>query len=121
MSRRMRIAEALLASVMLCATLATIATATDTPPRWAYTEDNPNYKPPVDDGNLVRVPNSTAGYTWTQLRTRFIAPIWHPDDHGPLPDIVANGRKPDVFACGFCHHADGPTWRPGERRSRGAS
>ena len=38
------------------------------PPRWAYIDDNPNYKPPVDDGNLVHVPNSTAGYTWTQLR-----------------------------------------------------
>ena len=39
---------------------------------------------------------------------RFIAPIWHPGDHRPLPDIVASGRKPDVFACGFCHRADGP-------------
>jgi cytochrome c553 len=67
----------------------------------------PQYKPPVDDGNLVRVPNSTAGYTWSQLRDRFIAPIWHPSDHRQLPDIVANGRKPDVYACGFCHRADG--------------
>jgi len=25
-----------------------------------------------------------------------------------MPDIVARGRKPDVFACGFCHRADGP-------------
>jgi hypothetical protein len=73
----MRIAEALLASVMVCATLATTATAADTPPRWAYIEDNRDYKPPVDDGNLVHVPDSTAGYTWTQLHTRFIAPIWH--------------------------------------------
>jgi hypothetical protein len=68
---KMKIAEALLASVMVCTALATTATAADTPPRWAYIEDNPKYKPPVDDGNLVRVPNSTAGYTWTQLRTRF--------------------------------------------------
>jgi cytochrome c553 len=79
----------------------------ESPPKWAYPENNPNYKPPLDDGNLVRVPDSTAGYTWTQLRDRFIAPIWHPGDHRPLPDIVANGRKPDVFACGFCHRADG--------------
>src|SRR5262249_60348874 len=28
--------------------------------------------------------------------------------HGALPDIVANGRKPGVFACGFCHRATGP-------------
>src|SRR2546427_13286230 len=24
------------------------------------------------------------------------------------PPVVAQGRKPDVFACGFCHRADGP-------------
>ena len=35
-------------------------------------------------------------------------PIWHPGDHAPLPDIVANGRKPEVAACGYCHRADGP-------------
>jgi len=68
----------------------------------------PDYKPPVDDGKPVRVPDSTAGYTWSQLRDRFIAPVWHPSDHGALPDIVANGRKPGVFACGFCHRATGP-------------
>ena len=116
----MKIAEALLASVMVYAALATTATAADTPPRWAYIEDNPNYKPPVDDGNLVRVPNSTAGYTWTQLRTRFIAPIWHPDDHAPLPDIVAKwpqarrGRLRVLSSRGWAR-------RPGERRPRGPS
>ena len=104
-----KISTAFLASAIICVALPkTMATAADSPPRWAYIDDNPNYKPPVDDGNLVRVPNSTAGYTWTQLRDRFIAPIWHPNDHGPLPEIAANGRKPDVFACGFCHRADGP-------------
>ena len=24
-----------------------------------------------------------------------------------MPEIVAHGRKPEVFACGFCHRADG--------------
>jgi len=106
-----------LAGAVLCALFVTTPTygqtaatakAADSPPQWAYPENNPNYKPPVDDGKPVRVPNSTAGYTWTQLRTRFIAPVWHPEDHGPLPDIVAKGRDPNVFACGFCHRADGP-------------
>src|SRR3954449_6828616 len=105
----MKIAAAVLASAIICATLPNIgAAADDAPPRWAYPENNPSYKPPVDDGTPVRVPNSTAEYTWTQLRDRFIAPVWHHGEHSPLPDIVANGRKPDVFACGFCHRADGP-------------
>jgi cytochrome c553 len=106
-----------LAGTVLCVLVATTPTygqiqatakPADSPPLWAYPENNPNYKPPVDDGKPVRVPNSMAGYTWTQLRTRFIAPVWHPEDHGPLPDIVAKGRDPNVFACGFCHRADGP-------------
>ncbi|WP_247465755.1 c-type cytochrome [Bradyrhizobium sp. 137] len=105
----LKIAITFLASATVCVALSILtATAGDSPPRWAYPENNPNYKPPVDDGNVVRVPNSTAGYTWSQLRDRFVAPIWHPGDHRPLPDIVANGRKPDVLACGFCHRADGP-------------
>src|SRR6202171_4709538 len=106
-----------LAGTVLCVLVVTTPTygqtqatakAADSPPQWAYPENNSNYKPPVDDGKSVRVPNSTAGYTWTQLRTRFIAPVWHPEDHEPLPDIVAKGRDPNVFACGFCHRADGP-------------
>ena len=59
----MKISTAFLASAIICVTLPmTMVTAADTPPRWAYIEDNPNYKPPVDDGNLVRVPNSTGLY-----------------------------------------------------------
>ena len=85
-----------------------MASAADGPPTWAYPLNNLDYKPPVDDGEPVRVPNSTAGYTWGQLRDRFIAPVWHPGDHAALPDIVAQGRKPGVFACGYCHRADGP-------------
>ncbi len=105
----MRFAAALLASAFICTpTQIVTAIAADTPTRWAYPENNPGYKPPPDDGKPVRVPDSVAGYTWGQLRDRFIAPIWHPGDHRPLPDVVANGRKPDIFACGFCHRADGP-------------
>jgi cytochrome c553 len=105
----MKIAKAFLASAIVYAALSiTTAAAADSPPRWAYPENNPDYKPPIDDGNLVRVPDSTAGYTWSQLRDRFIAPVWHPGDHRQLPDIVGKGRKPDVFACGYCHRADGP-------------
>jgi cytochrome c553 len=105
----MRIILALASSVVVCGLLAIrMATAADGPPAWAYPLNNPDYKPPVDDGKPVRVPDSTAGYTWSQLRDRFIAPVWHPSDHGALPDIVANGRKPGVFACGFCHRATGP-------------
>ena len=84
------------------------AHAADSPPVWAYLMNPPDFKPAPDDGVPRRVPGSAATYTLTQLRDRFIAPVWHPEEHPPLPPIVAQGRKPDVFACGFCHRADGP-------------
>jgi len=105
----MKIAAALCSALIVGALQATqMARAADGPPAWAYPPNNPDYKPPVDDGKPVRVPDSTGGYTWGQLRDRFIAPIWHPGDHAALPEIVAQGRKPGVFACGYCHRADGP-------------
>ena len=78
------------------------------PPPWAYMMNPPDFKPPPDDGSLRRVPDSDAGFTLTQVRDLFFAPDWHPGDHPPMPDIVTRGRKPDVFACGVCHRADGP-------------
>ena len=60
----MRIVPALFSSVIVCGLLAIrMATAADSPPAWAYPLNNPDYKPPVDDGKPVRVPDSTAGYT----------------------------------------------------------
>src|SRR5438094_1574972 len=79
-----------------------------TPPEWAYPVNPPGFKPRPDDGTPRHVPDSSATYSLTQLRDRFISPVWHPAEHPPLPPIVAQGRKPDVFACGFCHRADGP-------------
>jgi len=84
------------------------ARAADGPPEWAYQITPANFKAAPDDGVPRHVPNSSAAYTVTQLRDRFIAPVWHPEEHPSLPPIVAQGRKPDVFACGFCHRADGP-------------
>jgi cytochrome c553 len=78
------------------------------PPFWAYTYNPPDFKPPPDDGQPRRVPDSSVSYTVPQTRDRFLAPDWHPEDHPPMPPVVAEGRKPDVYACGFCHRASGP-------------
>ena len=88
--------------------LATPAFGAEAPPAWAYPVNPPDFKPTPDDGVLRHVPDSAVTYPLSQLRDRFIAPVWHPGDHPPLPQVVAQGRKPNVFACGFCHRADGP-------------
>jgi cytochrome c553 len=77
-------------------------------PSWAYPVNPPDFKLAPDDGSTRRVPDSAAGYTLSQTRDRFGVADWHPDDHPPMPEIVAHGRKPNVFACGWCHRADGP-------------
>lgn len=75
-------------------------------PAWAYPWA-PDFKVPPDDGVPRHVPDSTASFTITQERNLFFVPDWHPDDHPPMPDIVAHGRQPDVRACGSCHRAEG--------------
>jgi cytochrome c553 len=97
----------LLALSVLPVVLATPALGAEEPPAWAYPVNPPNIKLAPDDGVPRRVPNSTATYSLTQIRDRFISPVWHPGDHPLLPEVVAQGRKPDVFACGFCHRAGG--------------
>ena len=79
----------------------------DEPPKWAYPITPPDFKLPPDDGKLKHVPDSSAAFTTSQLRDRFFAKDWHPDDHPPMPGIVSYGRQPDVLACGHCHRADG--------------
>ena len=87
---------------------ATPSESQESPPAWAYPVNPPDLTLAPDDGTIRRVPGSDAGYTLTQLRDRFVSPNWHPGDYPPRPEIVVRGRKPDVFACGFCHRADGP-------------
>ena len=75
-------------------------------PAWAYPWA-PDVKRPVDDGVARRVPGSTATYSVTQINDLFAAVVWHPADHPALPGVVAQGRNPDLQACGSCHRADG--------------
>jgi cytochrome c553 len=75
-------------------------------PAWAYPWA-PDFKAPPDDGVPRHVPDSAAAFTITQERDLFFAPDWHPDDHPPMPEIVAHGRPPEVRACGSCHRVEG--------------
>jgi cytochrome c553 len=75
-------------------------------PSWAYPWA-PDFRSPPDDGILRRVPDSDAAFTIAQERDLFFVPDWHPDDHPPMPDAVARGRRPEVRACGSCHRAAG--------------
>jgi len=79
-------------------------------PAWAY-PTNPSLgsvpAPASDDGTLLRLPASTVAFTRAQVTDLFAAPDWYPDDHPPMPEVVARGRKPSVYACAYCHLPDG--------------
>jgi cytochrome c553 len=85
---------------------APLVASSDSFPAWAYPWV-PDFKGPPDDGVPRHVPDSSASFTITQERDLFFAPDWHPDDHPPMPDVVAHGRQPDVRACGSCHRTEG--------------
>ena len=46
-------------------------------------------------------------YTQAQIDDLFNPPDWFPDEHSPLPAVVARGSGKDVRACGSCHLMSG--------------
>ena len=53
------------------------------------------------------LPGSTLAFTPTQVRNGFGPADWFPDDHPPMPEVVAHGRAPEVNACSLCHYPNG--------------
>ncbi len=89
------------------------AQAVTPPPEWLFPIDpeakRAAAKPPVklDDVELLTVPDSTEKFTRARINDKFNPPDWRPASHTPMPDIVAHGRKPNVWACGYCHTPGG--------------
>jgi len=71
--------------------------------------DKPTDKPPPkpEEEEQLKLPHSKESFTAARIGDIYNPPDWHPEDHGPMPDIVAKGRKPDVIACAFCHTPTG--------------
>jgi cytochrome c553 len=79
-----------------------------TVPAWVFPSNPPAPKgAPLDGVKPVHVSGSRASYTETQLSDGFSAPDWFPSSHSAMPEIVSNGRRPEVNACGFCHTPGG--------------
>jgi cytochrome c553 len=61
----------------------------------------------VPDNTARHLPGSSLSFTLARIRDSFGPADWYPDDHPPMPDIVAHGKKPDVRACALCHYPNG--------------
>jgi len=98
--------------VVLVWGLAMSAQAAD-PPGWAYgfppagTPAPAPATPAAPDTSIKHLPGSTGAFTRAQISDRFGPADWYPGDHPAMPDIVAHGKKPDVFACSLCHYPNG--------------
>ena len=86
----------------------TIAASAQTPqdklPTWAYPG---HFSANAGGPEPQHLSGSKASYTKSQINDLFVVPDWYPDEHPPMPDVVAHGRKPDVPACGHCHLPNG--------------
>jgi len=77
-------------------------------PYWAYPVPKPGPAPAMlDNSALKTLPGTKARFTEAGVNDRFNVPDWYPKDHPLAPPIVLHGRKPNVFACGYCHLPNG--------------
>ena len=73
---------------------------------WAYPPTPP--REPLDNKVLKSVPGSSKKYTQAQIDDPFNPPDWFPDEHPPMPAVVAlGGAKPNGRACAQCHLPSG--------------
>ncbi len=87
------------------------------PPAWAYGYATaipaPGTPPPAPapaaapDTSLKSLPGATAQFTRQQIANRQGPADWFPGDHPAMPDVVAHGKTPNVFACSLCHYPNG--------------
>jgi cytochrome c553 len=108
---------AMVGAVMACSPFACViaaeTSAVDTGhsdvPAWVFplNADAATVAAPYDNVKPLHVPNSRVTFTEAALNDLFDAPDWHPASHGAMPSIVAHGRPPDVYACGYCHTPGG--------------
>lgn len=80
-----------------------------TVPAWVFPLNPPSSggTTAYDRSKPLHVPRSKLTFTAAQLNDLFAAPDWFPDSHSPMPEIVAHGRAPEVYACGYCHTPGG--------------
>jgi cytochrome c553 len=78
-------------------------------PYWAYPINPPSNAaaPTKADNNSQHLPGSDVSFTLTQIHDLYTAPDWRPAAHPPMPEVVAYGHKPDVYACAYCHLPNG--------------
>jgi cytochrome c553 len=70
--------------------------------------DRPGGMPTDDSGTLMRLKDSDRTFTIAQITSPYNPADWFPNDHPPMPEIVAHGKEASGFrACAICHFPNG--------------
>jgi|HubBroStandDraft_6_1064221.scaffolds.fasta_scaffold76164_2 cytochrome c553 len=65
-------------------------------------------QPVIDErSGAQHVPGSAKSYTQDQIDDIANPPDWFPDEHAPMPRVVAHGAAGGVLGCASCHLASG--------------
>src|SRR5207302_7375642 len=94
-------------SLLLLTFIPAIAMAADALPDWAFLARTPGIQLPPEDNQPRHRPGSTKTYTQEQIDDIFNPPDWYPDEHPPMPELVARGKQPVVHGCAQCHLTTG--------------
>jgi cytochrome c553 len=95
------------ACALMLAALPALAAAAERPD-WAFPPAGVTGAPrKPETGELKQVPGSGKTYTQSQIDSINDPPDWFPDEHPPMPQIVAHGRGREVRACISCHLSTG--------------
>ncbi|MFP5249709.1 MAG: c-type cytochrome [Acidobacteriota bacterium] len=84
-------------------------------PQWAYPAPSPGKDATVEKARAAaahneapqHVPGSTRTFTTGYIADLFTVPDWFPNEHPPMPRPVREGRRPDAYACAYCHLPNG--------------
>jgi cytochrome c553 len=91
----------------LCLAFASSLAYAAEPPSWAFPVPEKVLPPaPPDDGKPRQMPGSSRSYTQKEIADIADPPDWYPDEHPPMPNLVAHGSK-EVRACATCHLPNG--------------
>jgi cytochrome c553 len=105
---RMQLKSILAAAVLA---IAALSQTSDKPPAWAYgtepPEPPPSKTPKTPDLAPHHIADCKLEFTMAQIRNPFGPADWFPGDHPEMPPVVANGAKPEVWACSYCHYPNG--------------
>jgi cytochrome c553 len=101
-----RVLAVVCAAVILAFSRSFAASQNDPPPDWAFVAivSALDAKPNGD----VTVPGSSLRLSaGGKDNDEFYGTDWFPQDHAPMPDVVARGRPPQLPACVECHLPSG--------------